>query len=89
MRQKVPEGALGKGTACMSGVVWIEEEPVFDVDAAGVRISYASGNEHYVRRMSRAMYRAMCERGLRALDDYELAERDKRKVVRMGKRAAH
>lgn len=46
-----------------------------EIDIRGVQITYRSGREEFVRRMSRADYRAGLEIGLRQLNDYESRER--------------
>lgn len=71
-----------------TAIVWLEDQPVVTVDATGVRIEYVSGGELYIRRCTRAFMRRHCETALRALNDYEAAERCE-VVPLKGKRARH
>lgn len=70
-------------------VIWLEEQPVVTVDGAGVKITYQSGGETYVRRCTRAFFRKHVENGIRLLNEYDAAERERRKVVRLRKKASH
>jgi hypothetical protein len=70
----------------MHPVVFIEEQPVVEFDAVGVKISYHSGGENFACRVTRGWYRRYLETSLRALNEYERTERAERKVVRMESR---
>lgn len=64
--------------------IWVEGPWKTEIDGKGVRITYASGRETFVRRMSRGDYREGLESALRRLNEYELAEQCV--VVPIGKR---
>jgi hypothetical protein len=68
-------------------VVYIEEAPEVVLDAHGAKLSYCSGGEMFVRRYPRGLWRFFLEREIRRLNEFEAAERESRKVVRVRTRA--
>jgi hypothetical protein len=64
--------------------VFVPEPWKVEIDRRGVRITYRSDTDVFVRRMSRADYRTGLEVSLRQLNEYEAAEA--RKVVQLGRR---
>jgi hypothetical protein len=70
-------------------VVWIDAPPKVKVDASGVTLSYSSNGKEYVRRIPRAVFRAHLEDSMRALNNFEIAERDANRVVGLRGGAAH
>jgi hypothetical protein len=55
--------------------LWVGTPWTIAVDNRGVSITYASGDQVYRRRMSRADYRMGLETSLRQLNEYEARER--------------
>lgn len=69
------------------GLIYISEAPTVTLDASGATLEYQSGNETYVRRYPRPLWRRFLEREIRRLNEWEAANRGE--VVPMGKRRAH
>lgn len=65
-------------------VVFLEDQPVITVDRQGVKITYTSGDEVYARRCSVEFMRAHAANIMRAINEYDAAERAK--VVRLPRR---
>jgi hypothetical protein len=66
--------------------VFVPEPWKVEIDRRGVRITYRSDTDVFVRRMSRADYRTGLEVSLRQLNEYELRERCEVVPLRKGKR---
>lgn len=64
-------------------VVFIAEQPKVIIEPDGVRLIGRSGDETYERRFTRAFWRRFLETSVRQINEYEVAERGKRKVVEM------
>ncbi len=70
------------------GCVFIEELPEVTLDAYGAVLRYSSGNEAYVRRYPRYLWRKLLEREIRRLNAFEVAEQEARTVVQIARRDA-
>jgi hypothetical protein len=55
----------------LSGVVFIEELPDVCLDAAGARLEYRSGGEHFIRRYPEILWRAFIAREARRLEEWD------------------
>jgi hypothetical protein len=56
------------------GCVYVPEPPHVELDATGATITYRSGDETYVRRCSRSVWRRMLEIELQRLNEFERQE---------------
>jgi hypothetical protein len=71
-------------------VIWLEEQPVVTVDGAGVKITYQSGGETYVRRASHSFMRKHARNVLDKLDEWQAKEAARKTVVPLKRgRAKH
>jgi hypothetical protein len=55
--------------------LWVDGAWTTEIDGKGVRITYKSGADVFVRRMARSDYRKGLEAALRQLNEYEARER--------------
>ena len=64
-------------------VAWLDEQPIVEIGPSGVRLSYTSGDVVRTIQMSRAYYREYLETNLRRLNEFERADRERHKVIKM------
>jgi hypothetical protein len=69
----------------MHTVAFVEELAEVQVGPNGVRIVCRSGTEEFAFRCERSLWRTFLEREIRALNEFEIAERKRAKVVRLRK----
>jgi hypothetical protein len=67
-------------------VAFVEELAEVTIRPNGVSIVCRSGAEAFAFRCDRSLWRQFLEREIRALNEFEIAERGKRKVVKIAER---
>lgn len=65
----------------MDGIRYIEELADVSIGPNGVKLCAHSGGENFCFRFERSLWRFFLEREIRALNEYERAERCERRVV--------
>lgn len=67
-------------------IAFVEELAEVEIRPNGISIVCRSGPEAFAFRCERSLWRTFLEREIRALNEFERAERGKRKVVKIGER---